>query len=75
MTGRPRKLTRHQERHIRRLVALRRALTNENIAARFGVSKSTVSEIASSVDWRQRLRDRKGPAPSRAPEQLKLLKL
>jgi transposase len=74
MRGRPRKLTRHQERHIRRLVALRRALTNQSIAERFGVSRSTVSELASSLNWRQILRDRKARSVERSrakvPEQM-----
>jgi hypothetical protein len=53
MSGRPRKLTRHKERPLRRLIALRRALSNKNLAKRFGISPSLVSRMAGPEDWRQ----------------------
>jgi PP-loop superfamily ATP-utilizing enzyme len=52
--GRPRKLTPDHESLIRRMVRLRRRLTNKALAARFGVSDKTIIMVASNSGARLR---------------------
>lgn len=50
--ARLRKLTEQQERRIRRLVNLRRKLTNIELAKRYNVSSSLIGDIAQGSDFR-----------------------
>lgn len=54
MTGPARKLTAQQERRIRRLVALRKQITNVALAKRYNVSPTLISDIGQTGDFRMK---------------------